>query len=250
MTDFWLWPSLLGVLGLVFGSFIAVLAIRWNDGRSALRGRSECDACGAELRAADLVPLLGFALRRGRCRYCRASIARVHPVIEALGCCIGVVAGVTAPGWEGVAGAVFGWMLLALAAIDALAFWLPNRLVAALAIGGLASGLAGLAPGMTDRLIGGVAGFAALWLVATLYRRLRGRSGLGGGDPKLFGAIGLWLGWRALPLTLLAACVIGLGVVLVLRLRGNRLGGGDRLPLGTLLAAAAFPIWCMLAMVA
>lgn len=55
-TDLWLWPVLLGVLGLVFGSFIATVAIRWPKGRSALQGRSECDACGKALGGIELVP--------------------------------------------------------------------------------------------------------------------------------------------------------------------------------------------------
>lgn len=232
-----LWPMLLGVLGAVFGSFIAVIAIRWPAGERA-NGRSRCDACGAGLRAMELVPLLSFAIQRGRCRHCGARIGRSHVVIEWLGLTIGIVAGLLAPGIEGVAGAIFGWLLLALGAIDLAAFWLPNRLVAALALAGLASGVAGLSPSWPDRLIGGVAGFGILWLVAALYRRLRGRMGLGGGDPKLFGAIGLWLGWRALPGVLLAACVIGLAWAIAMRMRGD-----SRLPLGTLLGGAAFLYW-------
>ncbi|PCD02712.1 prepilin peptidase [Sphingomonas spermidinifaciens] len=231
-----LWPVLLGVLGAVFGSFIAVIAIRWPAGERA-RGRSRCDACGETLGAGELVPVLSFVVQRGRCRRCGARIGRSHFIIELLGLTIGVVAGLVAPGVEGVAGAVFGWLLLALGAIDLAAFWLPNRLVAALALTGLASALTAPPP-IADRLIGGAAGFGVLWLVAAAYRRLRGRMGLGGGDPKLFGSIGLWLGWRALPGVLLAACIIGLVCAVVLRMRGDA-----KLPLGTLLAAAAFAAW-------
>ncbi len=248
MADAVLWPVALGLLGLVFGSFIATLAIRWPAGRSTRKGRSECDGCGAQLRAIELVPVVSHLLQRGRCRRCGAMIAPSHLVTELLAGAIGVTAGWIAPGLEGVAGAVFGWGLLALAAIDLAAFWLPDPLVAGLALAGLAGGLAGWGPPLLDRAIGGVAGIGSLWLVAAAYRRLRGRTGLGGGDPKLFGAIGLWLGWRALPMTLLAASVVGLLAVLLLHLAGRRLGMADRLPFGTLLAAAAFPIWCLLAM--
>lgn len=231
------WPVLLGVLGAVFGSFIAVIAIRWPAAKRA-NGRSRCDACGVELKARELVPLLSFLVQRGRCRHCAARIGRSHVVIELLGLSIGIVAGAVAPGIEGVAGAIFGWLLLALGAIDLAAFWLPNRLVAALALAGLASAAAGLPPAWPERLIGGVAGFGVLWLVAALYRRMRGRMGLGGGDPKLFGAIGLWLGWRALPSVLLAACVIGLAWAIAMRMRSD-----SRLPLGTLLGVAAWLFW-------
>ena len=232
-----LWPVLLGVLGAVFGSFIAVIAIRWPAGTRA-NGRSRCDACGAGLSARELVPLLSFVVQRGRCRHCAARIRRSHVVIESIGLAIGIVAGAVAPGIEGVAGAILGWLLLALGAIDLAAFWLPNRLVVALALASLVSGAAGLQPSWPERLIGGAAGFGVLWGVAALYRRMRGRMGLGGGDPKLFGAIGLWLGWRALPGVLLAACVIGLVWAVAARMRGD-----SRLPLGTLLAAAAWSFW-------
>lgn len=237
MIPLFLWPMLLGVLGAVFGSFIAVIAIRWPAGEQA-NGRSRCDTCGAGLGAGELIPLLSFLIQRGRCRHCSARIKRSHLVIELIGLAIGIVAGAVAPGVSGVAGAVFGWLLLALGAIDLAAFWLPNRLVAALSVAGLASGAAGLPPSWMERAIGGLAGFGALWLVAALYRRLRGRMGLGGGDPKLFGAIGLWLGWRALPGVLLAACVIGLVWAVAARMPGD-----TRLPLGTLLAVAAFGTW-------
>ncbi|HWK34885.1 prepilin peptidase [Sphingomonas sp.] len=234
MSESFAWPALLGVLGLVFGSFIATVAIRWPAGRSALAGRSACDGCARTLGPLELVPLVGYLALRGRCRTCGAEIAPFHPVIESIGALIGLTAGLAAPGWGGVAGAGFGWLLLALAAIDFRAFWLPDGLTAALALAGAAFG----APPLADRLIGGVAGFAALWLVAAGYRRLRGREGLGGGDAKLFGAIGLWLGWRALPGVLLVACLIGLAVALIRRMRAS-----DRLPLGTLLAAGAFAAW-------
>ncbi len=238
MAEFWLWPAALGVLGALFGSFIATYAIRWP--KSALGGRSACDGCGRTLGAAELIPLVSWAWRRGRCATCGGRIALSHPVIEAIGLAVGVAAGLVAPGWAGVTGAVFGWLLLALGAVDLAAFRLPNVLTAMLAAGGLASGLAGFHPPLIDRLIGGGAGFAALWLIAAIYRHLRGRAGLGGGDAKLLGAIGLWLGWRALPVVLLIACMVGLAIALF-----RRMQGGDRLPLGALLAPSAFFVWLL-----
>ena len=239
----WLWPVLLGVLGLVFGSFIATVAIRWPKGRSPLKGRSQCDGCGKDLAARELVPVVSFVLQRGRCQGCGAPIHPGHVVTEGIGMAIGVVAGVLVPGIGGVAGAIFGWMLLTLAALDLAAFWLPNLLTGALAAAGLAAGLPGLTPAMDARLIGGIGGYAALAAVAAGYRLVRGRQGLGGGDPKLFGAIGCWLGWQALPLVLLAAALIGLAAVLGLWMGGRKVGATDRLPFGVMLAAAAFTVW-------
>nr|WP_276308195.1 A24 family peptidase [Sphingomonas pokkalii] len=239
----WGVPLLLGVLGAVFGSFIATMAIRWPEGRSVAIGRSSCDSCGQLLKAGELVPVVSFVLQRGRCRHCRAAIAPGHWVVEVLGLAIGVVAGLAAPGWEGAAGAVFGWLLLALAALDLAAFWLPNGLNVALALSGLAAGTLGLGVPLVERVIGGMAGFGALWLVARGYKALRGRHGLGGGDPKLFGAIGCWLGWQDLPVVLLVASMIGLAVVLVRVGAGRQVRATDRLPFGIMLAAGAFAVW-------
>jgi leader peptidase (prepilin peptidase) / N-methyltransferase len=247
MAEAWVWPVALGVFGLIFGSFIATVAIRWPAERSALEGRSECDSCGRTLGPHELVPVLSYAVLRGRCAGCGAAIRPSHLAIELIGLGIGVSAGLAAPGVEGIAGAAFGWLLLLLGALDLTAFWLPDPLTAALAATGLGMGLVGMAPPLEDRLIGGVAGFASLWLVAAAYRTVRGREGLGGGDAKLFAGIGLWLGWQALPLVLLAASLIGLSAVLGLRAGGNRLKATDRLPLGTMLAIAAWALWLGLA---
>jgi leader peptidase (prepilin peptidase)/N-methyltransferase len=81
-----------------------------------------------------------------------------------------------------------------------------------------------------------------LWIIAIAYRLLRGREGLGGGDPLLLGAIGLWLGWQVLPLVLMLASGAGLGVALILQWRGITLNSATRFPLGTLMAAAAWPV--------
>jgi leader peptidase (prepilin peptidase)/N-methyltransferase len=239
----WIWPFGLGLLGLVFGSFIATAAIRWPAGRSPLAGRSACDHCAATLGPIELIPLIGFLWLRGRCRRCTGRISWVHPLVEALAMLIGVIAGLEAPGVEGAAGAVFGWGLLLLASLDVAAFWLPNWGTGALALAGLATGLSGLEPPLFDRIIGGVAGFVALWAVAQVYLRARARIGMGGGDPKLFGAIGLWLGWEALPLVLLGACIIGLILVLGMLVAGRPVRSTSRLPFGALLALSAFPIW-------
>ena len=236
----------LGLLGAITGSFIATLVVRWPAGRSVAAGRSACDGCGKPLGVAELVPLLSFALQRGRCRACRAPIARFHPAIELAAAAIGASAGWVAPGWEGLAGATFGWLLLALGALDLAAFWLPDTLTLPLAGAGVATLLLGLPPASSERLIGGAAGFLLLWLVAHGYRRVRGRAGLGGGDPKLFGAIGLWLGWSMLPGVLLAASLAGLGYVGWRALVRRPVARSDALPLGALLALAAYPAWLLM----
>lgn len=227
------------LLGAILGSFIATLTQRWGAGR-AISGRSACDHCGETLRWFELVPLLSFAALRGRCARCATPIAPRQPLIEALAALIGAVAFARFAPFEALAVALFGWQLLALALLDLEHFWLPDRLTALLGLSGLIAGAAGFGPDLLARLIGATGGFASLWLIGFLYQKLRRREGLGGGDPKIFGAIGLWLGWQPLALVLFGACLIGLGGVLLARLGGKSVSASDRLPLGSLLAIAAF----------
>jgi leader peptidase (prepilin peptidase)/N-methyltransferase len=242
----WLWVVLGVVLGSIAGSFLSTLVVRWPQGRS-LGGRSTCDGCGQAVTAARLVPLLSYALLRGRCDGCGASIDPRHPLVEAAAAIIGGLALFLAPGGVGLAGALFGWLLLTLAILDLQHFWLPNRLTAALALIGLAGGVLGLAPALSDRIVGGAAGFGMLAAIGFAYARLRGRGGLGQGDPKLLGAIGLWLGWQALPLVLLGASLIGLAAVAARVLAGKPVAATDRVPLGTLMALAGWLLWCVTA---
>ncbi len=230
--------------GLVFGSFIAALTQRWGEGRSIAHGRSACDSCAAPLRWFELLPVLSFALQRGRCRRCAARIPARHLAIELAAGLIGALALLAAPGAAGWAGAGFGWLLLALTVLDSEHFWLPDALTLPLLATGLAAGI-WLEPSLAERAIGAAAGYASLAGIALGYRLLTRRDGMGGGDPKLLAGIGAWLGWPLLPFVVLAAALLGLTLALLDRLRGGEVGRLTRLPLGALLATAAFPAWLL-----
>ena len=222
------------VLGAIVGSYVATLCLRWPRGAQATTGRSSCDGCGRVLAPLELVPVASAIAARGKCTSCDAAIDPFHLRVELTAAAIGAAAMLISPDLRGAMLALFGWLLLPLALLDWRHFWLPDRLTAALAAVGLAAG--GLLSGvpLLHRLIGGAIGYCALAVLATAYRRLRSREGLGGGDAKLLGAIGLWTGWAALPPILVAASLIGLGLAV-----GRRHGPADAVPLGTLLAAAA-----------
>ena len=224
-----------GLLGVVLGSFAATLLLRWPQGLKISAGRSRCDSCLRRLHPLELVPLASYLALRGRCRTCRSPIGRLSPTIELLAgltgaACFALRVPLLAP---------FLLTLLTLAAFDLLCLWLPTALVV------VAAGFALLAPplveglGVGDRLAGGFAGFAVLAAVAFAFRRLTGRTGLGGGDPRLFGAIGLWCGPLQLPLLLLIACGIGF-VAYAARGRLASNGKAVELPFGTYLCAATF----------
>lgn len=231
-----------GVAGLVIGSFVAALTWRWPAGRSIVAGRSRCDHCDAVVAARDLVPVVSVVLLRGHCRHCGTAIASRHLAIELAAGGIGALALLASPDMDGVLGAVFGWALLALAVLDSEHFWLPDRIVLPLAGAGLLASIAG-PPDLMTRLIGAVAGFAVLAAIAAVYRARTGRTGLGGGDPKLLAAIGAWLGWPALAFVLLLAATLGLVLVAADRLRGREVTRHSRVPLGSLLAAAGWSMW-------
>jgi len=236
-----------GLLGALVGSFLATLLVRWPAGRSALAGRSRCDTCDKPLRPFELVPILSYLLAHGRCRRCGAAIAPEHLAIEVAATLLGAVALFALGGPAGPVTAVFGWWLLLLAALDVEHHWLPDRLTLPLIPAGWLAAWIGVGPALQDRMIGAAAGFAALWGIAAAYRALRGREGLGGGDPKLLAAIGAWLGWQALPFVLLGAGLLGLAAVALAVARGRQVAATDRLPLGTLMAIAGWPLWLLAA---
>lgn len=233
------------LIGLVLGSFVATLVLRWPVGRSVL-GRSQCDGCGRPLGIAELVPLLSAILARGRCPKCRAAIDPFHWRVELGSALIGGIALMIMPGTSGWLWALFGWLLLPLALLDARHFWLPDRLSALLAVVGLL--LAGplLDASLLDRWIGALAGGAVLALIAWAYRRTRGGEGMGGGDPKLVAAIGCWIGWQALSLMLLLASLGGIVWAVIAQRKGDQPLVQRRVPFGVFACAAAFatvPLW-------
>lgn len=200
-----------------------------------MAGRSCCDHCGAVLRPRDLVPLVSYFVRRGRAFCCGGRIDPLHPVAELLGAVAGGL-GLALGGWPAL---VFGLLLLALALFDARDLWLPDPVVTLLAITGLVLG----PPPLGDRMIGMAGGWLSLTGIGLAYRWLRGREGLGGGDPKMLAAIGAWMGWVPLPMVMLLAALTGLAVAAVLRLAGRAIDGATHLPLGTLMAFATWLLW-------
>lgn len=247
LADPWIGGAAGALLGAIVGSFLATVLIRWPQGQSALGGRSACDTCAAPLHARDLVPVLSFLIARGRCRQCGARIDPRHLGIELAAAMVGAAA-LVAHGWPlGGVTAVFGWWLLLLIALDAEHHWLPDALTLPLIPLGLVFGWANFGPPLPDRAIGAAAGGIGLWLIATLYRLVRGRDGMGGGDPKLLAGLGAWLGWMQLPFVLLGAGVLGLIAALAMRSRGHAVVATTRLPLGALLALAAWPLWLVAA---
>ncbi|HWT11441.1 MAG TPA: prepilin peptidase [Allosphingosinicella sp.] len=235
------------LLGAITGSFVATVLIRWPQGRSVVAGRSRCDHCDAPLGVRDLVPVLSYAALHGKCRRCGGRIDQRHLAAELAAATLGVVALIAHPLPLAVVTMLLGLWLLLLAMLDLEHHWLPDRLTLPLIPLGLLAAWAGLGPPLIDRALGAAFGWAALFLIALGYRQWRGRDGMGGGDPKLFAAVGAWVGALQLPFILVGAGLLGLAAVLLMRLRGEQVTATSRLPLGTLMAVAAWPVWLIVA---
>lgn len=230
-------------MGAILGSFVATLCLRWPEGRSVLVGRSACDGCGRQLRALELVPLVSGLAIGTETRCCRTTIAPLHRQIEFLAALIGGVSLVMGEPTQGLALAVFGWLLLPLGVLDLRHFWLPDRLIVLLAACGLAGGTVLTGEPLLHRVAAALVAGGGLAGVAFCYRLVRGRDGLGAGDPKLIAAIALWLGPLLTSSAFLAACLIGLTDALV-----RRRGAAESIPLGLFFAIgawtmAAFPVF-------
>jgi leader peptidase (prepilin peptidase) / N-methyltransferase len=200
------------VLGALIGSFLNVVIHRLPLGESLVTPGSHCPACDAPVRSFDNVPVLSWLVLRGRCRSCGAPISVRYPAVELL----------TAASFAAVV-AVRGfddglWLelpfvacLIALAGIDLDHKLLPNKIVYPMAAYGLVVSLLVVTDDFPEHLIAGVGAFAFLLLAVLAYP-----SGMGMGDVKLAGAMGLYLGVSVVPALLAAfftGTVFGLAVI-------------------------------------
>jgi len=225
------------------GSFLGLLIRRLPEGSPIARGRSRCDACGATLRARDLVPILSWLMAGARCRYCNQPLGWFYPGIELAALAIALAAVLIDGGQGAWLDCLLGWWLLALGWIDLRCWLLPDVLTLPLIIAGLAAAFLFNPDQLTDRALGAALGYLSLMAIAALYRALRGREGLGAGDAKLLAASGAWLGTAALPQVILLAALSALAAAGCLRLAGVRLGIHSALPFGPFLALATWALW-------
>jgi len=225
------------------GSFLGTLTVRLPDGRPVIMGRSSCPSCGATLGPMSLVPVLSWALQRGRCTSCAAPISTFYPAIELAALGTAIWAASVFSGWLLLASSALGWTLLALAVIDARRLLLPDALTLPLIPAGLAT-IAAIGPGaFWAHALGAGAGWALFVAIDRLYRRLRGRSGLGAGDAKLLAGAGAWVGLAGLPSVVLLASVTALGWAAAGGLRRGSLRAGKLVPFGPFIALGFWIVW-------
>lgn len=235
------------VLGLLVGSFLNVVIHRlplmleqeWRANCAELRGepapqtepislaqpRSRCPHCGHQITAMENVPVVSYLVLGGKCSHCKAAIGLRYPSIEILsGLLSGYAAWHFGPGWTAVGAILFAWVLLALTFIDIDTQLLPDTLTLPLLWLGLLFNLDGHLVDIKSAVIGAVVGYLTLWSVFWLFKLATGKEGMGYGDFKLLAAIGAWLGWQQLPLTILLSSVVGalIGISLIIFARRGR----------------------------
>ena len=234
-------PFLIALGAPCIGSFIAAASDRLPQGRAIVADRSRCESCDAQLRWYEMIPIWSWIAQEGRCRHCGADIGWTALGAELSALAVAIWALLVLPAGAWLPGLVLGWSLLLLSLMDLKTMLLPDRITLPLLVGGLiAAGV--LAPTrFAEHALGALIGFASLSALAILYEAARGRVGLGGGDAKLFAAIGAWIGWTGLPSVLLIAGIAGIAHA-VLNGRG-RLRAGDRIPFGPSLALGGWIVW-------
>ena len=231
-----------GLFGLVIGSFLNVVVWRLPRRESLAKPPSHCPTCGSGIRAVDNIPVVSWLLLGGRCRSCKTRISPRYPLVEA-GTAGIFIAAAFRFGWrfELVDYCLFIAALVAVSAIDLDHHVVPSRIIypvagANLALLAAASGFDGSWRSYTDALLGGAIGFGALLLV-----HLIAPGGMGFGDVRLAGLIGLnvgWLGVAHVAVALLTGFVLGSAVGLAL-LGVGRVSRRSRVPFAPFLAAGA-----------
>jgi leader peptidase (prepilin peptidase)/N-methyltransferase len=249
-----------GIFGLMLGSFLNVVIHRlpimmerdWAGQCAELRGedppefeplslakpRSRCPQCGHAISAAENIPLVSWLLLRGRCKGCAAPISVRYPLVE-------LVTGVlfAYAGWHlgfsaaGLGALIFIAALIALTGIDFDTQLLPDDITLPLLWAGLLFNTFATYVDLKSAVIGAVAGYLALWSVYWGFKLFTGKEGMGFGDFKLLAALGAWLGWQMLPLTILLSSFVGAVIGLSLMVFARH-GRNVPIPFGPYLAIA------------
>jgi leader peptidase (prepilin peptidase)/N-methyltransferase len=270
VLDPWWDAALVGVLGLMVGSFLNVVIYRlprmmerqWarehaDYARTTASDttappepadeapfnlavpRSRCQSCGHQLRWYENIPVLSYLALRGRCASCKTPFSARYPAVELL---TGALFFYCAQRWglgpSGLAWCAFSAFMVALAFIDWDTTLLPDDLTLPLLWAGLlASVFQWTTIPLADAVLGAASGYISLWLVYWGFKFATGKEGMGYGDFKLFAALGAWFGWQALVPLILMASVVGAVVVIAMKMASSLREGGY-VPFGPFLVGA------------
>ncbi len=209
----WITQSLAAILGLVIGSFLNVVIHRLPKGLASFfySSRSRCPHCDSLIAWYDNIPIFSFLLLHGRCRWCHENISRRYPLIELIMSCLAVLClmrnGVNLGFLSDL---IFSSLLLTAAAIDMEYLEIPDILTISGIFAGFLLAVFVPSPGLSASFIGASLGFFLPLILISLYEMLRGKIVMGGGDIKLFGMIGAFMGYQPLPTVVFFAALSGI----------------------------------------
>jgi leader peptidase (prepilin peptidase)/N-methyltransferase len=224
-----------GLFGAIVGSFLNVVVYRLPRRESLVRPASRCPGCATPIKPYDNIPVVSWLLLRGRCRSCKTAIPARYPLVEGLTALLCVAAVLVGGSTATIAlNVTFILLLVPIALIDIEHRIIPNRLTALGALLAVGIGIALDPSGEPERLIAGAAAGGALLLAALAYP-----AGMGMGDVKLAGVMGLFLGSTVAPamlIALLAGVVFG---AFVMARKGAHEGRKTAVPFGPFLAVGS-----------
>ena len=223
--------AFIAVFGAILGSFLNVVIHRLPLGKSLASPGSRCPSCGAPVAPYDNIPIVSWLLLRGRCRHCSAPISPRYPIVELLtAATFGAVVAVRGFDNDLLLELPFVACLIALAGIDLDHKLLPNKIVYPMAAYGLVATAIVDTDDLVEHLISGAGAYLFLFIAVLAYPR-----GMGMGDVKLAGAMGLYLGLSIVP-AMLTAFLTGSLVGLVMMAREGVQARKKAVPFGVFLA--------------
>ncbi len=224
--------ALAGALGLIIGSFLNVVAYRLPRGESVAFPASHCPSCETPIKPYDNVPVLSWLWLRGRCRSCHTSISARYPLVEALTAALLVAVvldkGADSDAWLGIA---FVILLVPVTLIDLDHRIIPNTLMLVGTVVSVALLLLTDPGALTEHLIAAAAAGGFLLIAALAYP-----GGMGMGDVKLAGVMGLFLGRNVAPALLAGFLVGSLVGAAIMAVKGVAKGRKTQVPFGPFLA--------------
>jgi leader peptidase (prepilin peptidase)/N-methyltransferase len=225
--------TLVGLFSLAIGSFLNVIIYRlpimlkrqWQQECAELLKRplpsktitfnlaiprSHCPHCKHTIKGRHNIPLISFIFLRGKCSYCSNKISFRYPLVESICCVLSIfIALKFGVSTKTVALLPFIWALIVLVFIDFEHLLLPDIITLPFLWLGLLLSLFGLFCSSSEAIAGTAFGYLILWSSAQIFKLIRGKEGMGGGDFKLLAMLGAWLGWQVLPFIILCSSLLG-----------------------------------------
>ena len=208
------------VLGGIWGSFCNVCIYRLPDNDSVITGRSFCRSCKNKIKWYDNIPLLSFIFLRGKCRSCNNKISSQYFLVELISAIsflfIYFIYGLSVTTLLLIILSIF---FIIIFFIDLKHYIIPNELTFPLMLIGFVKSFdpnlnQTIFPNYINSLLGGFFGYAVIWLIIFLYKKIRNKEGMGLGDAKLMAVVGFWFGWTSIPFTIFISSAVALVLVI------------------------------------